>query len=270
MLATLMTVLALTLAAPPSPPDASTATCRSIDGHVSCGYACKSDGQRVRCAQTLQGRCTVIDGQASCFDPPAYVVKAYGAALPESECKTIDGVVGCGYSCVTDFGKVKCARTPAGVCKSQSGNVTCFDPPAAVFAVYGKQVPRAQCVSNGLQMACGFNCVNASEGVRCAKTPVGVCKAQNGSLTCFDPTPAALCAWGKGLPTPQCKLSETGPVCGFNCTTAYGKVACAGTPAGICKVFDSEVYCFDPPAEQQADAACLASVGLAALDGAAP
>ena len=48
------------------------------------------------------------------------------------------------------------------------------------------------------------------------------------------------------------------------------KSACAATPDGLCKVFDSEVYCFDPPAEQKADAACLAALGLAALDGAAP
>lgn len=81
MLASFLTVLALTLGSVPIPQDPSTPTCRAIDGKVSCGYGCKSDGQRVRCAQTPQGHCQVIDGQAVCFDPPAYVQKAYGAAL---------------------------------------------------------------------------------------------------------------------------------------------------------------------------------------------
>ncbi|MBU8899105.1 hypothetical protein DRW03_28195 [Corallococcus sp. H22C18031201] len=270
MLTTLVTVLALTLAAPPTPPDPAQASCRSVDGHVSCGYGCKSDGQRVRCAKTPQGRCQVLDGQAVCFDPPAYAAKAYGTALPEPECKTLDGVVACGYGCATEFGKVKCASTPAGLCKARNGDITCFDPPAAVFAVYGKEAPKAECRSNGMQSACGYNCVSAPEGVRCAKTPAGVCKAQNGTVTCFDPTPAALCAWGRGIPAPTCRISESGPVCGYTCTVAFSKVACAATPAGVCKVFDSEVYCFDPPAEPQGDPACLAVVGMAALEGAAP
>jgi len=271
MLASLVTVLALTLAsAPPSPQDPSTPSCRSFNSQTACGYGCKTDSNRAQCAKTPQGRCQVVDGQAVCFDPPAYVVKAYGDALPEVQCKAIDGVVACGYNCVTQPGRVKCAKSPAGVCRALAGEVQCFDPPAVVFAVYGKETPRADCRSNSLELACGYNCQNTSDGVRCSKTPMGVCKAANGRLTCFDPSPAALCAWKRALPAPECRNGESGPVCGYACTTAFSKSGCASTPAGVCKVFDSEVACFDPPVEQKADAECLASLGLAALDGATP
>jgi hypothetical protein len=242
-------------------------TCRSIDGQVACGYACKSDGLRARCAQTPHGRCQVIDGQAVCFDPPAYVVQVYGSALPEPECKTIDGQVACGYSCATDFGKVKCARTPAGVCKTRNGDIECFDPPPVVFALFGKETPRAECRSQGTRLACGYRCLSA-DTVKCAATPLGVCKAENGRITCFDPPASALCAWGKGIAAPQCRSNDGTPVCGYACTTAFSRAACASTPAGVCKVFDSTVHCFDPPKALEAEAACLAVLGMAALEGA--
>lgn len=270
MLATLITTLALTLGSVPIPQDPSAPSCRSIDGKVSCGYKCLSDGQRVRCAQTLQGHCQVIDGQAVCFDPPAHVRKAYGDALPKPECQSVDGAVACGYNCVTQPGRVKCAQSPAGVCRSRGGELECFDPSAVVFAVYGKDTPRAECHSNAVETTCGYGCMKSSEGMRCARTPAGVCKVAGSNVTCFDPPPAALCAWKRELPAPQCKNSERGPVCGYACATAFTQSACASTPDGVCKVFDSEVHCFDPPAEQKADPACLAALGLAALDGAAP
>lgn len=272
MLSSLVLTLALLSASPhfPGSGPETGPTCRSIDGQVACGYACKSDGLRVRCAQTPQGKCQVIDGQAVCFDPPAFVARVYGASLPEPECKTIDGVVGCGYGCVTDFGKVKCARTPAGVCRTRNGDIECFDPPAAVFALFGKETPKAECRAQGVKLACGYKCISGDEGVKCAATPVGVCKSEGGRLTCFDPSPEALCAWGKSIPAPQCKSNDGTPVCGYACTQAFSRSACASTPAGLCKVFDSEVHCFDPPSAPQAEAACLAVLGLAALDGAHP
>ncbi|XXF79192.1 hypothetical protein P2318_05405 [Myxococcaceae bacterium GXIMD 01537] len=265
-----MLTLALLSSAPSFPGSGPTTgpTCRSIDGQVACGYACKSDGLRARCAQTPQGRCQVIDGQAACFDPPAHVAQVYGASLPEPECKTIDGVVACGYSCVTDFGKVKCARTPAGVCRTHEGDITCFDPPAAVYALYGKEAPRAECRSYGTQLACGYKCLSSGEGVKCATTPLGVCKSENGRITCFDPPASALCSWGKSIPAPQCRSNDGTPVCGYSCTAAFSRSACAATPAGVCKVFDSSVYCFDPPASPESSTQCLSIIGLATLDAA--
>lgn len=274
MLSPLVPVLTLALlsSAPNFPGSGPTTgpTCRSIDGQVACGYACKSDGLRARCAQTPHGQCQVVDGQAVCFDPPAYVAKVYGDSLPKPECKTIDGVVACGYNCATDFGKVKCARTPAGVCRTFEGSITCFDPPAAVFALFGKSTPKVECRSHGAQLACGYKCLNSSEGVKCAATPLGVCKAENGRVTCFDPPASALCAHGKSIAAPTCRNNEGTPVCGYACATAFSRSGCASTPEGVCKVFDSTVHCFDPPASLEADSSCLALLGLAALDGATP
>ena len=75
-----------------------------------------------------------------------------------------------------------------------------------------------------------------------------------------------LCAYGKSLPPLQCQSSDGQPVCGYGCTKAYAKVACAATPKGLCKVFDTEVHCFDPPSTQDADPACLSLIGLASLE----
>lgn len=262
--------LLLTLLAQTSPQDPSAPSCRSIDGQIACGYACKSDGLRVRCAQTPQGRCQVMDGQVVCFDPPAYVVRAYGSSLPEAECKAGEGEVACGYSCTQYFGHMKCARTPAGTCRGRGNAVECFDPPASVFAIYGRETPKIECRSQGTDFACGYRCASGSEGVKCAATPFGVCKSEGGRVTCFDPSPGAICAFGRSLPAAQCKSSEGTPVCGYACASSYGRVVCASTPNGICKVFDSEVRCFDPPSTLQAEASCLALLGLAALEGAKP
>ena len=261
-LVSMMTLALLTAA----PVDAAGPTCRSIDGHVACGYQCKSDGQRVRCAQTPQGSCQVIDGQAVCFDPPAYIIRIYGDALPDFECKTIDGQVACGYQCATQAGKVKCARTPAGVCGTRAGEVVCFDPPPEVYAVHGRNTPRAECRGYDQEVACGYKCTLGAGHIACSNTPVGVCKSDGIQLKCFDPTAQTLCAWGKSLPPLQCVLSDGHPVCGYGCTKAYAKAACAATPKGLCKVFDTEVHCFDPPTAQDADPACLNILGMATLD----
>jgi hypothetical protein len=251
-------------------PDPSAPTCRSIDGQVACGYACKSDGLRARCAQTPQGRCQVIDGQVVCFDPPAYVVRAYNGSVPEPECKSIEGTVACGYNCATYFGKVNCARTPAGVCRGRGESVECVDPPASVFAVFGRETPKVECRNQGTNFACGYKCASGSEGVKCAATPLGICKTENGRVTCFDPSPGAMCSFGRSLPPPTCRSTDGNAVCGYACASAYGRAACASTPKGVCKVFDSEVHCFDPPSTLTAESSCLALLGLAALDGARP
>ena len=265
MLAHLVSMMTLALLSA-APTDPNGPTCRSVDGHVACGYHCKSDGQRLRCAKTPQGHCQVIDGQAVCFDPPPHIIRIYGEALPQPECKTIDGQVACGYQCATQFGKVKCARTPAGTCIGRNDEVVCFDPPPEVYAIYGRDTPRAECRGSGSGFSCGYKCTAGSGQVACSKTPVGVCKSNGLQLTCFDPPAQALCTWGKSLPALQCQLSDGQPVCGYTCTKAYSKVACAATPKGLCKVFDTEVRCFDPPSAQEADLACLSLVGMAALE----
>ncbi|MDY7226867.1 hypothetical protein [Hyalangium rubrum] len=263
-------VLVLLSQAPRASSDPSVPTCRNIDGQVACGFACKSDGMRARCAKTPQGICQVLDGQVVCFDPPAYVVRAYGGALPQPECTVSEGQVACGYSCASYFGKVNCARTPAGVCRGRGQTVECVDPPASVFAIYGRETPKVECKTQGMDFACGYKCAASSEGVKCAATPFGICKAEGGRVTCFDPSPGAVCAFGRNLPAPQCRSNDGTAACGYACATAYSRSACASTPKGVCKVFDSEVHCFDPPTTLQGEDSCMALIGLAAMEGAQP
>ncbi len=270
MPAPLLPLMLVLLSQPPKPPDPSAPACRSIDGQVACGFACKSDGLRARCARTPQGHCQVLDGQAVCFDPPAYVVRAYGSTLPEPGCLASEGRVACGYACTTFSGKVNCARTPAGTCRGRGDSVECFDPPPVVFAAFGRETPKVECISRGTDFACGYKCASGTEGVKCASTPLGICKSENGRVTCFDPSPGAICASGRSLPAPQCRSNEGNAVCGYGCATAFARSACASTPKGICKVFDSAVYCFDPPTTLQGEESCLALLGLAALEEARP
>jgi hypothetical protein len=260
----LLPLLLTLLSAAPGEPGGP--VCRSADGKTVCGYGCVTDSFGTKCAQTPQGRCKVVDGQAACFDPPAYIVRIYGSSLPEPECKALDGQSACGYRCAADFGDVKCARTPKGVCQARSGKVTCFDPPPVVYASWGAATPSPECKAQGQQVACGYGCVSGAEGLACARTPAGVCRSQAGRVSCFDPAPAAICALGRDLPPQQCKASDGGAVCGYNCTTAFSRSACARTPQGLCKVADAQVTCFDPPLLPPAGSACLGLLGLAALD----
>ncbi|MFY0573104.1 hypothetical protein ACN28S_67170 [Cystobacter fuscus] len=192
------------------------------------------------------GLLPVIDGQSVCFDPPAYIVRVYGSALPAPECKTIDGQVACGYQCVTQFGKVQCAHPRGHLRRPQRRDRLLRSAPRGVRPVWPGSAPRRV---QGLRLgpACGYKCTVGSGKVACNTTPMGVCKSDGLQLKCFDPPAQALCAWGKSLPALQCQSSDGHPVCGYGCVKAYAKAACASTPKGMCKVFDSEVHCFDPP-----------------------
>lgn len=46
------------------------ARCVQSDQGFACGWDCKRSFQAVQCAQTPRGRCSVIEGRISCFDPP--------------------------------------------------------------------------------------------------------------------------------------------------------------------------------------------------------
>ncbi|WP_370459105.1 hypothetical protein [Aggregicoccus sp. 17bor-14] len=261
----LLPLLLTLLSANPGEPGGP--VCRTADSKTVCGYSCVTDSFGTQCAQTPQGRCKVVDGKAVCFDPPAYLVRIYGASLPEPECKGLEGQAACGYHCAADFGDVKCARTPKGVCQARSGKVTCFDPPPVVYASWGSATPAAECRAYGQKLACGYGCVSGTEGVACAATPAGVCRSEAGRVLCFDPAPSAICALGRSLPPQQCRSSDGQAVCGYACTSAFSRAACARTPYGLCKVSDAQVTCFDPPLLPPADSSCLSLLGLAALEG---
>lgn len=101
-------------------------------------------------------------------------------AFAEPTCITNYGRTVCGYDCKADYGEVKCAQTPNGACTSNYGQVYCWDPPMHVHQ-------KAECISNYGQIACGYHCIANYGEVKCAKTPDGICTANQGTVTCWDP-----------------------------------------------------------------------------------
>lgn len=156
---------------------------------------------------------------------------------PQAQCLSNYGQTVCGFGCVANYGQIKCAQTPGGVCKAEYGRITCWDPPA-----WAPGVPVAQCLSNYGQTACGYGCVANYGRVKCAQTPAGVCKAEYGQITCWDPQ-----VWVPGAPAAQCVSNYGKTVCGFGCVADYGQVQCAQTPWGRCEARGGRVTCWEPP-----------------------
>ncbi len=104
--------------------------CLAQDGHLACGYGCKSTGGRLACAATPHGVCEERDGQLVCFDPDKLVLCARGKGTPKPACLMGFGQLVCGYDCKAASGRVACAQTPDGTCDTAGANApTCFDPP---------------------------------------------------------------------------------------------------------------------------------------------
>lgn len=163
-------------------------TCETDGTNIACGYDCKREGTRVACAGTPSGVCTRQYGSITCFDPPPEVYGVFGKAVPAPTCKAQDGQVACGYSCVASNNQVACARTPFGACFDGAVAPSCFDPDKAVICAKGTSTAKAQCVRQGSNIFCGYQCARAGDEVNCAKTPDGSCDtAGPGKPVCFDP-----------------------------------------------------------------------------------
>ncbi len=236
-------------------PVADKQKCVNANGQTACGFACKSENGKAKCAQTPQGICTSYDGQIVCFDPPRILSTVLGD-VPAPECKVAQGKTACGYHCTSSMSPLVCAMTPVGVCEARYGSTVCFDPPEEVFAVWGKSVPAPKCLAQDGHIACGYGCVAASGNLACAKTPVGVCLAKDSTAKCFDPPSAAICAFGADIKRPSCVADLGQIVCGYDCKSSSGKVACAQTPRGSCADGAGGVTCFDPPIDPGESTAC--------------
>jgi hypothetical protein len=103
----------------------------------------------------------------------------------------------------------------------------------------------AECKTASGLTACGYHCVAASGQVKCAQTPGGICTAQNGVVTCWDP-PMHVLPLAQGI-RPECKTVSGVTACGFHCEARFGQVKCAQTPAGSCTANNSQVTCWDGP-----------------------
>ncbi len=161
--------------------------CQSSGGKTVCGYHCVSEYGRVACAQTPAGACTASYGRLTCWDPPGD--RRDTRRWPPAECISNYGTTVCGYSCVAEYGQIRCAQTPEGVCTAAYGRLTCWEPPR-VPRYAGRSASRAECVSQYGRTACGYSCVADYGEIRCAQTPEGVCMAAGGRLTCWEPSQA--------------------------------------------------------------------------------
>ncbi|MBT3224212.1 MAG: hypothetical protein HN348_34525 [Proteobacteria bacterium] len=108
--------------------------------------------------------------------------------------------------------------------------------------------PQPTCLSAYGTTACGYDCKAAYGQVACAPSPNGICTAAYGKVTCSGVTapqgrrprtPAA-----KPWPKAECRSAYGMTACGYNCVDAYGQLACASTPNGICKAAYGRVTCF--------------------------
>ena len=111
----------------------------------------------------------------------------------------------------------------------------------------------ATCVSAYGATACGYDCQAAYGQVRCARTPEGRCSAAYGEIACWDPAEHGWHGWHRyprrrwrRWPRAQCVSAYGTTRCGYNCTAAFGQVACAASPEGRCFAAYGEVSCMDP------------------------
>lgn len=172
------------------------------------------------------------------------------AALAQApQCVTSNGARVCGFSCLDNGATAQCAQTPEGVCAKNSSVVTCFDPPLWLKPLSLGALPKPACVSEGGNLACGYDCKREGGRVACAQTPKGLCQASYGALTCFDPPPEAYAVLQGDLPAPKCVAQEGRVACGYGCVASNGLIACARTPFGVCDENGGAPRCFDPSKE---------------------
>ena len=162
------------------------------------------------------------------------------------KCLTVGGVRTCGFECVDNGSRAACTQSSAGVCSKNSSTVVCFDPPTYLTGVWGGEVPKPACVSDGTGIACGYDCKQTGGKVACAGTPSGICTAAYGSITCFDPPPVVYGVYGSSVPPPTCKAQDGRVACGYSCASGAGQLACAKTPFGVCAESGGAPSCFDP------------------------
>lgn len=162
------------------------------------------------------------------------------------KCVTVGGVRTCGYECVDNGSRGACMQTPVGVCAKNSSTVMCFDPPLWLNGVWGGPLPKPTCVTEGSNIACGYDCKRESQRVECAATPLGICTRQYGTVVCFDPPPEVYGVFGKSVPAPSCKAQDGIVACGYGCVSGANQIACAKTPFGMCAEAGGAPGCFDP------------------------
>lgn len=186
MLAPLLSILLF--AAPPPAITPPPMECHVSNGTQACGYHCVIHPKGVRCAQTPEGFCQVLDGEVVCFDPPEEVrLHPPKGATPVARCRSKRSSKACGYTCDTSPTEIACASTPYGTCISRRDTVTCWDPTPQVIHHYSSELSGARCVATLTQVACGWDCKTSYQSAACAQTPRGRCSLYEGRVLCVDP-----------------------------------------------------------------------------------
>ena len=104
------------------------------------------------------------------------------------------------------------------------------------------------CVTVNGTRTCGFHCIDNGATAACAKTALGVCAKNSGTVTCFDPPTWVLAVWSSP-PKPECVTDGARIACGYDCKRQSGDVQCAQTPKGVCTTTANQLLCFDQPPE---------------------
>lgn len=104
----------------------ASAQCLAQYGKIACGWSCAAGYGDVKCAATPVGACLADNGKVVCSDG---VVGGRGRfrEVPQQQCVSAFGKTACGWGCVADYGQVKCATRPGGVCQAAYGKVTCSE-----------------------------------------------------------------------------------------------------------------------------------------------
>lgn len=168
-------------------------------------------------------------------------------APPGAQCVQAGGASVCGHACLTFNETARCAQTPLGTCVVWNGRIHCWDPPLLLASLPNGSVPVSMCENNFTQLACGYRCQAAQEKVACASTPYGICEANRGRVTCWDPALSLIWNTQGQLPRPRCVASGDQVACGYACESSFNQVACAQTPQGSCQVVNGVPSCWDPP-----------------------
>ena len=100
-------------------------------------------------------------------------------AFADGECVRAGMNSACGYDCKTAGANARCAQTPAGACITVGAKIMCWDPPYQTNR-------KAQCISAGMNTACGYDCKSAGANVKCSPNPQGRCIVNGAHITCSN------------------------------------------------------------------------------------
>jgi hypothetical protein len=203
------------------------------------------EGQ-VRCSQTPEGVCSVSSGIVACWDPPAVMRTVFDGRPPAGHCVTNYGQTACGYVCETNSDRAQCAQTPFGVCGNIEGRIACWDPPAAVILARRVKTPAAECLASSGKVACGYHCIAFEGTVRCAQTPEGTCRVEQGKVICWDPPLDSLGVVFDPAAELACMEGVDGRMCGYRCLATTIHSGCGTNRSDSCKAEPDGISCAPP------------------------